>query len=75
MKGFKGFIKQAKNRSDAKSTLEYSTGALPPENGKCPDGFIMHDTLGGCVPAGPELHDMSMPEVGDSYPEGTPKSV
>jgi len=27
------------------------------------------------VPAGPNLHDMSMPEVGEPYPEGTPKNV
>ena len=48
---------------------------MPPTNGKCPDGFVMHNELGGCVPAGPDLHDMSMPEVGDPYPEGTPKHV
>ena len=35
----------------------------------------MNSQLGGCVPAGPVLHDMSMPEVGDSYPQGTPKNV
>ena len=75
MKGFKTFIKTSKNREDKNSTLEYSTGALPPTNGKCPDGFVMHDELGGCVPAGPNLHDMSMPEVGDSYPEDTPNNV
>ena len=75
MKGFRGFINQSKNRKDSTSTLEYSTGALPPTDGKCPDGFVMHNELGGCVPAGPDLHDMSMPEVGDSYPDGTPKNV
>tara|TARA_B100000902_G_scaffold395992_1_gene455792 strand:- start:307 stop:537 length:231 start_codon:yes stop_codon:yes gene_type:complete len=76
MKGFKSFIKSSKGRSEnPDSTLEYSTGGLPPTNGKCPDGFVMHNELGGCVPAGPDLHDMSMPEVGDSYPEGTPKHV
>ena len=75
MQGFKTFIKNSKKRSEGNSTLEYSTGALPPTNGKCPEGFTMHNELGGCVPAGPELHDMSMPEVGDSYPVGTPKNV
>ena len=76
MKGVKSFIKSSKGRSEnPDSTLEYSTGGLPPTNGKCPDGFVMHNELGGCVPAGPDLHDMSMPEVGDSYPEGTPKHV
>ncbi len=75
MQGFKTFIKNSKKRSKGNSTLEYSTGALPPTDGKCPEGFTMHDELGGCVPAGPELHDMSMPEVGDSYPVGTPKNV
>ena len=48
---------------------------LQAKNGKCPDGFVMHNELGGCGPAGPNLHDMSMPEVGDSYPENTPKNV
>ena len=76
MKGFKSFIKSSKGRSEnPDSTLEYSTGGLPPTKGKCPDGFVMHNELGGCVPAGPDLHDMSMPEVGDPYPEGTPKHV
>lgn len=75
MKGFKTFIKSTKARENKTSTLEYSTGALPATDGKCPDGFVMHNQLGGCVPAGPNLHDMSMPEVGDSYPEGTPKNV
>lgn len=75
MKGFKTFINSSKARGEKTSTLEYSTGALPPTDGKCPDGFTMNSQLGGCVPAGPVLHDMSMPEVGDSYPQGTPKNV
>ena len=76
MKSFKSFIKTAKSRNDnSKSTLEYSTGGIPPTDGQCPEGFVMNNTLGGCVPAGPDLHDMSMPEVGDSYPQGTPKHV
>ena len=75
MQGFRTFIKKSKERVDGSSTLEYSTGALPPQNGRCPDGFTMHDELGGCVPAGPNLHDMSMPEVGDANPQGTPKNV
>ena len=76
MKGFKSFIKSTKSRSEnSKSTLEYSTGGIPPTDGQCPDGFAMNSEVGGCVPAGPNLHDMSMPEVGDHYPEGTPKHV
>lgn len=75
MRGFKSFINQAKIRNSSTNNLEYSTGGLPPTNGKCPEGFTMNNTVGGCVPEGPNLHDMSMPEVGDSYPEGTPKNV
>ena len=33
MKGFKTFINSSKVRGDKTSTLEYSTGALPPTDG------------------------------------------
>ena len=75
MQGFKTFVKNSKNRTGGSSTVEYSTGGLPHTDGICRDGFVMHNELGGCVPSGPNLHDMSMPEVGDAYPEGTPKNV
>jgi hypothetical protein len=76
MRGFKSFVKNAKKRNDAPdTTLEYSTGGLPATDGKCPEGFAFSNTVGGCVPEGPVLHDMSMPEVGNSYPPNTPKNV
>ena len=48
---------------------------VEPKNGKCPEGFVMSKLLGGCVPKGEKLHDMSAPEVGNAYPKGTPKDV
>jgi hypothetical protein len=76
MKGFRKFINSSKRRiENSSSTLEYSTGGIPPINGQCPNGFVMNNELGGCVPAGPNLHDMSAPEVGKSYPKGTPNNV
>ena len=48
---------------------------VKPKNGKCPEGFVISKLLGGCVPKGEQLHDMSAPEVGKAYPKGTRKDV
>lgn len=60
------FIEEKKKKSEEidrrfKSIFE---NFVKPVNGKCPRGYVYSKKVGGCVPKGEVLFDMSAPAVG-----------
>jgi len=61
----KFFIKEREKKESINKRFDkIFENFVKPINGKCPDGYILNKKIGGCLPKGPVLHDMSMPEVG-----------